>query len=244
MHARPLYDGTDISQWENLLASVDMHYHFGCVGKDTNPFINSVSELLPYLKGDILDLGCGYGGPARFLKAQGHNVTCVSDSAEQLNYILSRAPETQTIQHDLNDGLPSLASHVHSVLMFESFSHIKEQRQLLNDIHKLKVPLVMVAHATYGKSFFHERWQMQFHNNMSLLGLIEDCGFYVREFSDQMPQKAIVTAELWMTLLKNVPQAHQSEHLQLINELSHNILSNPQQFLNDFGLFNIYAEPI
>ena len=244
MHARPLYDGTDISQWENLLSSVDMHYHFGCKGEHANPFVNSVIDILPYLEGHVLDLGCGYGGPARFLSAKGHTVTCVSDSAEQLNYVIRRTPKALTIQHDLNHGLPSLDSYFNTVLMFESFSHIKEQRQLLTDIRQLNVPLVMVAHATYGQSFFHEQWQMQFHNYMSLLGLIEDCGFVVQEFSDQMPKKAVVTAEHWTSLLNHIPHTQHSKHLQLINELSHSILSNPQQFLSDFGLFNIYAEPI
>lgn len=243
MSVKALYDGTPRSSWIKLLSRYDMHYHFGMKGKFDNPFANSIEAIRPWLGKHVLDLGAGYGGPARFLNQHNHKVTAVSNSATQMKYIQLNSVNINCVEHDLNEGLLQINFPVDSFLMCESFSHIKNQIRLLEEIRAQNRPLILIAHATHLPSFYHTNWHMQFHNVQRLLSLFEQLGFKVEHCVDLMPEKALVTAQKWSEALALTPKRYWLLHWEMLHSLSQEILNDKAGFIEQFALLNIKCVP-
>lgn len=228
-----LYDGAPLDDWIELLGPHDLHYHFALAGVN-DPFANSISEILPHLTGHVLDLGCGFGGPARMIQAAGHDVTCVSHSQVQLDYIQSRQA-TNTLLADLN--APPAWPDANTALMVESFCHIRQQSTLLASLTTER--LVMIAHQSKTESFFHPLWQMQFHNEQDFRALLDQAGWHIIHWQDRMPEKAAMTAQLWRKRLNQIPKPW-NRHWELLDELSTQIETVPS-FTDYFALIDLVA---
>lgn len=232
-----LYDGTLIDQWVALLGDFGMHYHFGKSGKG-NIFENSLADLVPHLEGALLDLGCGFGGPARYFSNQGFDVTSVSHSAEQLQFIDHFAPTVKTLLADL-DANPELPK-AGTALMIESLSHLKNPTPMLTNLKADK--LVAICHVSQKETLYHPLWRMNFRSEHDLKKLLADSGWRVMHCQNLMPEKAEVTAKAWMAALAMIPKTRWSQHLALLYGLSEQILSEAELFLEHFGLLTVVAE--
>lgn len=238
MNAQSLYDETPIQDWQRLLGQYDLHYHFGCSGSDPNPFINALIRIAPWIGESVLDLGCGFGGPARWLNQQGRQVTAISHSQAQLNWI-QQTPGINTLWMDLND--PKDLPRAHTALMVESFSHIRERQELLVHLRDRCDRLVMISHQSLGDSFYHPLWHMQFDNQQAIQALLQSAGWQVTHWRNAMPEKARLTAECWQRALARL-SGTRSHHMELLAQLAREILDHEGQFLSQFGLIDLVAE--
>ena len=238
LDAQALYDGTPIEQWETLLAPCHWHYHFGTPGPD-NLFDNSVSELLPLLSGHILDLGCGFGGPAGLIAQAGHRVTCVTHSAVQRRFFQARQPEREVLIQDLNQ--PDLPA-ADTALMMESLSHIQHAGDLLSHLHPRVDRIVAACHYSRSDSFIHPLWQMNFRSEPDLRALFQDAGWNIQSFTNHMPDKALPTAQAWLEALNRIPRNQWTPHLVYLYELAEQIRTQTQGFIAEFGLATLLAD--
>ena len=85
------YSGVPIEIWRQILGP-QLHYHHGIWESDENwqtALGNAVLTLARHLKADdsVLDLGCGWGGPALLLKERfGCSMLCTTVSSAQAAY--------------------------------------------------------------------------------------------------------------------------------------------------------------
>lgn len=237
LNAQDLYDGTPIEQWKTLLAPCNWHYHFGLPGPD-NLFDNSVSEILPLLSGHILDLGCGFGGPAGLISKAGHRVTCVTHSEAQKRFIRAHQPEREVVVQDVNQ--PDLPT-ANTALMMESLSHIDQASALLKHLHPRVDQIVAVCHYSRSDSFIHPLWQMNFRSEQDLRALFRDAGWHIQTFTNRMPDKALPTAQAWLDALNQIPRNQWTPHLVYLYELAEQIQTQTQGFIAEFGLATLKA---
>ncbi|MGB0966488.1 MAG: SAM-dependent methyltransferase [Litorivicinus sp.] len=232
-----LYDGTPMAQWQLLLEPIGMHYHFAKAGAGPI-FDNSLEALRPWLQGHLLDLGCGFGGPAAYFDRAGYRVTCVSHSPSQLDFVRSYVPKAQRLLMDLNH--PSALPDADTALMIESLSHLSTPEALLKSLPTQR--LVAICHYSRTTSLFDPAWQMHFRSEKELKDLLRSNGWYIEQFTNDMAEKAEITALYWRHQLDRLKFAASSRHLQLLSDLADQILLDTRPFLAQFGLATIVAK--
>ena len=107
--------------WEKVLGP-GMHYHYR--GEKV------LEEILEFIPPDakILDCGCGWGGSGKFLQKRGHDVTGVTISKEQANYI----KDFPVICQDLHDYVPNESYDVG--LLIECCFHLTDRRKVFDNL--------------------------------------------------------------------------------------------------------------
>ena len=91
------------------------------------PWLDRFLDLLP-ADGSVLDLGCGVGEPlARYVVAQGYDVTGVDSSASLIGICRERFPEQSWIVADMREL--SLGRRFNGLLAWDSFFHLSPDDQ-------------------------------------------------------------------------------------------------------------------
>ena len=107
----------------------------------------AIAVLYPYIPqgASILDVGCGWCGPARQLHAEhACEVTGVTASADQAEYCSARGGVENIIHADANSVLPLRdGAHYDVALLMESISHVQDKRGLLEELSKVAGKLVL-----------------------------------------------------------------------------------------------------
>ncbi len=104
------YSSPSLDIWRHVLGE-RMHYHHGIWGADEgwdSALDNAVLSLASHVEpgATVIDLGCGWGGPASLLKEKwGCSVRCVTVSRAQASYCASRGLETW--HGNLDHAVPS-----------------------------------------------------------------------------------------------------------------------------------------
>lgn len=129
------------------------------------------SQIKPYVKGKILEIGSGIGNISRYFIENGDEI-CLSDIRDQyLKFLSTKYPDNEVIKIDLVDSDFDVK---HSKL-FETFElvfalnvieHIEEDRKALINLSKLLKPngfmyILVPAHQilfnNFDKTLFHHR---------------------------------------------------------------------------------------
>ena len=107
----------------------------------------AIAVLYPYIgKGaTVLDIGCGWCGPARQLHAdRACSVTGVTASADQAGYCAARGGMEGVIHADANAALPlDAGAHYDVALLMESISHVRDKAGLLQELAQVADKLVV-----------------------------------------------------------------------------------------------------
>jgi SAM-dependent methyltransferase len=90
-------------------------------------------------RGDVLDIGCGYGYGSHFLSAKAKSVTGIDYHPPAIAYAAERyqAPNLKFLQHDANNRLPFEDASFDLVVSSEVLEHIRSQRELLLEIDRV-----------------------------------------------------------------------------------------------------------
>jgi len=115
------YSENPPEDWEIVLGP-EMHYHYR--GQDV---VNDILELIPP-NSKVLDCGCGWGGTGEFLKEHGHDVTGVTISKAQADYI----KDFPVIHADLHDFTPTESYDVG--VMIECYFHLRDPRKVFDNL--------------------------------------------------------------------------------------------------------------
>lgn len=138
------YTDNPLEVWQSVLGP-SMHYH---VGGD-----QAVRDLYPYIDNNssILDIGCGWGGPARLLTDEKHcNLHGVTNSKQQYdNY-----PYTVSLSN-ANHYTPD--THYDTTIFIESLCHLTPQ--ILTAIRPYTKRIIIKDYLS-PHNWYNKQWEM------------------------------------------------------------------------------------
>ncbi|MGC1308428.1 MAG: methionine biosynthesis protein MetW [Phormidesmis sp.] len=138
------YSENSILDWQKILGD-DLHYHFGYFqgSEDLQTGLKqTIRNFYPYipLSARVLDIGCGWGGPAKMLSQERQcavkGITVSTDQAEYCRRIGIDVSH-QDVEREAIHGCYDL------IFMMEALSHIYEKAELLRRLRPLASRLVL-----------------------------------------------------------------------------------------------------
>jgi len=159
----------------------NFNYHYMESGPCENKFDNYTYNSLQYLKGakTILDVGCGYGGPAKFIKK--HNpdcsISCVTNSISQYQIV------SQSFDCTLTDAINYSSQRSFDVAVFyDSLCHMDAERTLMN-ISKHTDRILIKDYTFFGADYYYStRWEMSFRSEDNWKRLLSSIGFKIKHY--------------------------------------------------------------
>lgn len=152
------YTDNPLEVWQTVLGP-SMHYH---VGGD-----QAVRDLYPYIdnNSNILDIGCGWGGPARLLSTEKHcNLHGVTNSEQQYNHY----PYTVSLA-DANTYTPD--DNYDTTIFIESLCHLTPQ--ILTSIRPHTNKLIIKDYLAPFK-WYNKQWEMHMRTEKEYKSILSD----------------------------------------------------------------------
>ena len=152
------YTDNPLEVWQTVLGP-SMHYH---VGGD-----QAVRDLYPYIDNtsNILDIGCGWGGPARLLSTEKHcNLHGVTNSEQQYNHY----PYTVSLA-DANTYTPD--DNYDTTIFIESLCHLTPQ--ILTNIRPHTNKLIIKDYLAPFK-WYNKQWEMHMRTEKEYKSILSD----------------------------------------------------------------------
>lgn len=185
------YGRDSIAAWQAVLGK-DLHYHFGHFHSYDDDFQSALQAAVRLFfhfipeQASVLDLGCGWGGPARLLELEKRStVTCVSNTPEQVDYLQSILGRTDVVQMDLENGIQE--GHWDVALMMESLEHVSNKEALIASLNNKVKTLLIRINATalvQRDGLFDFGGSMQMVTPATLKGILTRQGWHVQYAMD------------------------------------------------------------
>ena len=168
---------------------------------------NSVRSLYPWIPegSRVLDLGCGWGGPARMLiRERGAYVHGVTVSQTQADFFDSSLPEARTTCADMATVIPDEQYDV--AILLESLTHVVNPVDVLQNIRSRVDRILLRDHVMYEKnrdaSGVARNWKMRFPNHEEFREIVEEAGFKI-EYEEIIDVPWKETADFWLRNLRD-----------------------------------------
>lgn len=188
-----------------IVLGPEMHYHYR--GQDV---INDILELIPP-NSKILDCGCGWGGTGRFLKEHGHDVTGVTISKAQADYIT----DFPVIHADLHNFVPDEAYDVG--IMVECYFHLNDPRKVFDNLVPHVKNLIIVDVVCSSMVEIPE-FDIKIGPREYIFGNLWKVGYVVQNFYEKLDFFE-ETQEKWAKGLSQLPESQITGHLQRLSLL-------------------------
>jgi cyclopropane fatty-acyl-phospholipid synthase-like methyltransferase len=240
------YDDMAPDEWAPILG-LRLNFHFGYY---TNSMTfeegleTATEKLIPHLAvgRHILDLGCGWGGPALRLREQGFDVECATNSTRQTDYCVSLGLKTYLLDAE-SYNIESLGCF-DSVLMLESLEHICDKQRLLFRLTRIADRLVLVSNclsitAISPAQAFADTMTMV--SSSRLLDMIEDAGWRIQT-ADDYRHASLPTLAHWRFRIESAYPRIRKLPIQVLYELCRVGLQDSNSFERDFPLMFIVAD--
>lgn len=229
-------------EWRRVLDE-NMAYHNAEEGPSDNLFDNAVINTLKYFDGvrTVLDVGAGWGSPARLLKKHlGVDVTCVTNGEAGQVEILEK--DFPVIHADANEW--SGDGKWDMLMFFESFGHMKDETfaRFAGNADR-----VLFKDSFCPRDYFEDSWDLRFRTKETFFRIIEEAGFEVKDHVTTSSEYYRHSASFW---LKNIQKYEREErmkvtgHIATLKSLCQDMLFNPDYHKNGIVLCTIYAEKI
>lgn len=246
MTAEEYYDSMTPEEWKPILgAGLNFHFGFYKDGMSFEEGLESATHnLLPHLTpgGRVLDLGCGWGGPAMQLLKRGYDVECVTNSSIQQEYCNSLGLHTQILDLE-RDNIRDLG-HFDTVVMLESLEHILGKRALFRRLRHITSRVVFVTNCdsdisgkrvpTYGGTMYMTSVE-------ELLGMLSGEGWRVHVAVDNR-KYATPTFDHWRTRIESTYPNSMKRPVEMLYVLCLIALANVESFEKRFPLLLVSAQ--
>lgn len=250
---RDFYNQLSPEDWKLILGE-DLHYHFGIFSTQTDTFQSALENAVRCFYGwipegaSLLDLGSGWGGPARLLRHEkGCVPLCITSSDSQAKYIKSF--HCQVIQTDLERKLP-LQGHWDVALMLESFEHIKNKDQILRETRSCASRLILRVNCTSNPDLVN---QLAFGSSMLLpsqsvlLDVLQESGWRVRYVCNQRLKsyESVIYWKKGIDALRyklKISSGQLPTHLMALELLCNRALLSPREWMVSNPLIDIVAD--
>lgn len=244
------YSSEGISTWKNIIGE-DLHYHFGDFQQTTNFQVglrNAIRNFYPYIPkgGRILDLGCGWGGPARLLIDELNcKVTGVTISETQYNYCKNEIGFRTHLADIEKMNFSAFEKSYDAVIMIESLEHILEKSHLFMQVKKITNRLIIKTNCLEDHLNV-SRWT--FDNTMymctisELIHDLEQAGWTI-ELKINRRLHSVPTIKFWKKQLEReiVKENCLNGQLQTLYRLTTSFEANPFGWCRSFPLMDIVA---
>jgi cyclopropane fatty-acyl-phospholipid synthase-like methyltransferase len=234
------YSSESIAEWKQIIGE-ELHYHFGYfrAQEDLETGLRqTVRNFYPYipLEGRILDVGCGWGGPAKMLIEERRcSVQGITLSAEQAKYCQSIGlpVRCQDVERE------NIKENYDVVFMLEVLSHIRDKADLLRRLRPLAPRLILSVNlgerTTFGDS-------MVLCTVSELTQYVERAGWKIQFMQDRRFQ-SLRTIALWKQNFDRVYGDRQPPgQLGWLRSLVDAALQSPVSWCQSFPLIDIVAD--
>lgn len=200
------YSAESTESWQSILGP-ELHYHFGYFkAKETlqEGLKAAVRLHYPFIQrgSRVLDLGCGWGGPALMLIEEREcEVLGLTISSAQAEYARSLGLSVRHMDAETEE----IDGNYDTVLMHESFTHIKDKAGLLSRLKSVAHTVIITASCLREQSSSQE---FTFGNSMlmttpaELQQMILKAGWEVI-YQRERRFQSLRTLKLWRENLEN-----------------------------------------
>ncbi len=178
-------DSTKVSVSSRMFVDIIGSYYSKFLGK--------------YVKGNLLDLGCGHVPLFDSYKDLAASITCIDwDNSEHKN------PHLDVVA-DLNEPIPLDDNLFDTVILSDVLEHIRRPEELLNEVNRvmtkdgilfLNVPFMYWLH--------EEPYDYYRYTRHALDSMLEEAGFKIN-FIESMGGVPEVATDIYVKTIKNVP---------------------------------------
>ncbi len=192
--------------WEKVLGP-GMHYHYR-----GEKVLEEILEFIPP-NSKVLDCGCGWGGTGRFLMERGHDVTGVTISKAQAEYI----KDFPVIHADLHDFIPEETYDV--AVMVECYFHLSDPRKVFDNLVPYVKHLIIVD-VDCPEIYEVPEFGIKIGPREYIFGNLWKVGYVVQKFYEKVDYYQ-ETREQWKEGLKSLAASELTGHLEKLNYLCH-----------------------
>tara|TARA_B100001769_G_C22100960_1_gene594318 strand:- start:208 stop:2124 length:1917 start_codon:yes stop_codon:yes gene_type:complete len=229
-----LYEDLNIDIWRKILGK-GLHYHCGDFSyfNDYRAFEQSIINLYPFigLNKKILDIGCGWGGPATLLRSDlNANITGITPSKQQLLYyeqlgfnVYHGCIETARLYGKWDIGL-----------CVESFTHLN-QKVFLKKISKYCDTLIMLVNCS-SKYQINKNFKMEILTPYQLKEILIESGWHITYFNNM--RKDNKSNHYWN---ERIPKNIKSIHLNALNIHNINAIKNSNEWCKNNPVILVVA---
>lgn len=246
MQITEYYDSMTPDEWNPILGP-NLNYHFGFYrpGMSFDEGLSfATRRLVPFFGSGrrVLDVGCGWGGPARDLAKDGYDVLCVTNSDMQYRYCRHLHMRSELLDVE-REGIRHLGSF-DTAFMMESLDHVFEKEKLLYELRFVTNRLVFVTNCD---SLAINHPAVVFGDTMCmtsvamLLRTLEKTGWRVR-FAADLRKYSMPTFVHWKTRIEAARPTGLKPALALLYSLCERALEDTYSFEKRFPLLMVCAE--
>lgn len=240
------YSNESIHEWKQIIGQ-ELHYHYGYFLGDEDletGLRQTIKNFYPYIPLDsrVLDVGCGWGGPARLItKERNCSVQGITISAAQAEYC--RSTGLNVWQRDLEQD--SIDGEYDVVFMMEALSHIRDKFKLLQQLRQHAPRLILSVNCVSdsypgNRTVFGD--SMVFCSTSELVGYVEQAGWRIQSLRDRRPQ-SIPTLVHWQNNLDRVyGNRIPPHHLSMLGQLKQEAFKSIENWCQAFPLIDIVAD--
>ena len=199
----------EIEAWRHILGE-SLHYCFGTRDpkarlEDAEAHLNNgIRSLFPWIPegSRVLDLGCGWGGPARMLiRERGAYVHGITISQVQADFFDSSLPQARTTCADMATFIPDEQYDV--AIALESLTHVVNPVDVLRNIRSRVDRLLLRDHVMNGNpSGVIGNWKMRVPSHEEFRGIVEEAGFKI-EYDEPVDVPWKVASAFWLRNLRD-----------------------------------------
>jgi Mycolic acid cyclopropane synthetase len=242
IHLDDFYSSVPLDIWRQVLGDC-MHYHHGIWKSDEDwetALENAVVSLARHVEpgSTVIDLGCGWGGPASVLKEQyGCSVLCVTVSQTQALYCASRNLEVRhaNLEHEIPEGSWSVG------WWMESLEHLERPKEALVELRTRCDKLVIRVNTCERGSQRLFGGSMPMRSTQYYLDALADASWQVMHLSNRRSESLRSPFE-WLARLRKVVKIRpDNPHLRALWDYSIWFSTSPFAYAA-FPLMDIVAE--
>jgi cyclopropane fatty-acyl-phospholipid synthase-like methyltransferase len=240
------YSPSDLAAWQKLLGK-DMFYHFGlfdeCDDPDDlwndRPFLRATENICQHIRSSerVYDLGCGYGGVARYLRdVKGCSVLAATISRAQFQYCHGIGVPCRYTDMEAS-APPGLFD---SILMCESLEHVHNKFALLKKLKHFAKKLVIRTNTqeAHGQNVVFGG-SMRTVSSRCLQEMLQECGYRIVYWEDKR-SLALPTIKVWKARLAAVPIENDA-HYEAWKEFTHRVSGQLEAWSRQHKLLDIVA---
>ena len=212
MTVEQYYNDNPLEVWKQVLGP-KMHYHYGSYSDD-NIFDQTVRNLYPHIDNNssILDMGCGWGGPATLLtNEKGCNVHGVTNSVQQ--HELTTFPTTLI---DVHDYIPQ--QQYDTAIFIQSLTHFADASTVLKNIRPY-VKRIIISDFLWEGGGYSKDWYMTFRTYKTFHELVSQ-HYEIKMLKEDKQIDLHNTCKFWYNNIKKLPKDQVVTQIKNLYDLS------------------------
>jgi cyclopropane fatty-acyl-phospholipid synthase-like methyltransferase len=241
------YSSESISEWKQIIGE-ELHYHFGYFrgSEDLETGLRqTVKNFYPYITpgSRILDIGCGWGGPAKMLIAERNcSVTGITSSTAQIEYCQHQG--LNVWQQNLEQEPDEISGEYDAIFSLEMISHIRNKARLLRRLRSRASRLIL-SESCAADNYSGDRTtfggSIVLCTVSELVRAVEDAGWKIQSMQDRR-FNSLRTIVLWKQNLDRIyGDSEPPGQLSSLRSLVNAALPSPINWCHSFPLIDIVA---